>query len=67
MHERTAGNLERLPDSERANRGMTFWELLAATVSQESVRERDRLMMAMLSPPGIDKGKPSSRTPGKLS
>jgi hypothetical protein len=39
-------------------RGMAYWELLAATINQEPVRERDRLMMAMLKPLGIEKGKP---------
>jgi hypothetical protein len=39
-------------------RGMAYWELLAATINQEPVRERDRIMMAMLKPLGIEKGKP---------
>jgi len=39
-------------------RGMAYWELLAATLNQEPVRERDRLMMAMIKPLGIEKGKP---------
>jgi hypothetical protein len=36
---------------------MAYWELLAATINQEPVRERDRFMMAMLKPLGIEKGK----------
>jgi hypothetical protein len=39
-------------------RGMAYWELLAATIDQEPVRERDRFFMAMLKPLGIEKGKP---------
>lgn len=39
-------------------RGMAYWELLAATINQEPVRERDRIMMAMLKPLGLEKGKP---------
>ena len=39
-------------------RGMAYWQLLAATINQESVRERDRFFMAMLKPLGIEKGKP---------
>jgi hypothetical protein len=39
-------------------RGIAYWELLAATIDQEPVREKDRVMMAMLKPLGIEKGKP---------
>lgn len=39
-------------------RGMAYWQLLAATINQEPVRERDRFFMAMLKPLGIEKGKP---------
>jgi hypothetical protein len=38
-------------------RGMAYWHLLAATINQEPVRERDRFFMAMLKPLGIEKGK----------
>jgi hypothetical protein len=39
-------------------RGMAYWQLLAATINQEHVRERDRFFMAMLKPLGLEKGKP---------
>lgn len=39
-------------------RGMDYWQLLAKTIDGEPVQERDRLMMAMLVPLGIEKGKP---------
>ena len=39
-------------------RGMAYWQLLAAIINQEPVRERDRFFMAMLKPLGIEKGKP---------
>ena len=39
-------------------RGMAYWQLLAATINQEPVRESDRFFMAMLKPLGIEKGKP---------
>ena len=39
-------------------RGMTYWERLANIVNQEPVIERDRVMMGMLKPLGIEKGKP---------
>jgi hypothetical protein len=51
-------------------RGMAYWELLAATIDQEPVRERDRIMMAMLKPLGIEKGipfKPDARQAGILT
>ncbi len=51
-------------------RGMAYWELLAATIDQEPVRERDRFMMAMLKPLGIEKGKafkPDARQTGLLT
>jgi len=41
-----------------APRGLTYWEKLARWVSEEPVQERDRVMMAMLRPLGIEKGKP---------
>lgn len=39
-------------------RGMAYWSLLAETLDREPVREQDRVMMAMLKPLGIEKGKP---------
>ena len=39
-------------------RGMAYWQLLAQTLEREPVREQDRIMMAMLKPLGIEKGKP---------
>jgi hypothetical protein len=41
-----------------APRGMEHWERLADILNHEPVFERDRLMMAMLKPLGIEKGKP---------
>ena len=38
--------------------GMKYWELLADTINREPVQERDRFIMAMLKPLGIEKGKP---------
>jgi len=45
-------------------RGMDYWNRLAAFINREPVQERDRLIMAMLKPLGIEKGnafKPTSR------
>jgi hypothetical protein len=39
-------------------RGMAYWERLADIISNEVVQEHDRVMMAMLKPLGIEKGKP---------
>jgi len=39
-------------------RGMAYWEVLADILNREPVQERDRIMMAMLRPLGIEKGKP---------
>ena len=39
-------------------RGMAYWEGLARTIGQEPVIERDRMMLAMIRPLGIEKGKP---------
>lgn len=39
-------------------RGMAFWERLAEFIDREPVAERDRLIVAMLKPLGIEKGKP---------
>jgi len=41
-----------------APRGMEHWERLADMINREPVFERDRLIMAMLKPLGIEKGKP---------
>jgi hypothetical protein len=38
--------------------GFEYWEQLSAIVNREPVRTEDRLMMAMLAPLGIEKGKP---------
>jgi hypothetical protein len=37
-------------------RGFAYWQLLSDIVNQEPVQERDREMMAMLKPLGIEKG-----------
>ena len=37
--------------------GMAYWARLAAAVNAEPVQDRDRIMMAMLRPLGIEKGK----------
>lgn len=39
-------------------RGMAYWERLADIINNEVVQEHDRVMMAMLKPLGIEKGKP---------
>lgn len=39
-------------------RGMAYWERLADIINKEVVQEHDRVMMAMLKPLGIEKGKP---------
>jgi hypothetical protein len=39
-------------------RAMEYWERLAAAIQREPVEDRDRFMMAMLRPLGIEKGKP---------
>jgi hypothetical protein len=44
--------------------GMGYWERLDAAIQSEPVQERDRIMMAMLKPLGIEKGrafKPDAR------
>jgi hypothetical protein len=40
-----------------APRGMAYWEKLSRWINEEPVEERDRVMMAMLRPLGIEKGK----------
>ncbi|MBX3417232.1 MAG: DUF1254 domain-containing protein [Pirellulaceae bacterium] len=37
--------------------GMEYWSLLAKMLNEEPVHERDRMMVAMLKPLGIEKGK----------
>jgi hypothetical protein len=39
-------------------RGIAYWERLADIISKDTVQEHDRVMMAMLKPLGIEKGKP---------
>jgi hypothetical protein len=39
-------------------RGIAYWERLAEILNREPVAERDRFIMAMLKPLGIEKGKP---------
>ena len=45
------------PWSQVQPRGMRFWESLDEMVQQEPVEERDRMIMAMLQPLGLEKGK----------
>jgi hypothetical protein len=39
-------------------RGLAYWQGLAKTIDAEPAHERDRIMLAMLVPLGIEKGKP---------
>ena len=39
-------------------RGLAYWETLSEILSQEPVRAVDKIMMAMIAPLGIEKGKP---------
>ena len=39
-------------------RGMAYWKRLSDTINKEVVQEHDRVIMAMLKPLGIEKGKP---------
>lgn len=39
-------------------RGIAYWERFDEYMQQEPVQERDRMIMAMLAPLGIEKGKP---------
>lgn len=41
-------------------RGLAYWEGLAKVINEEPVHERDRLMLGMLQPLGIEKGRPFS-------
>lgn len=43
-------------------RGLAFWEGLAKIINEEPVHERDRMIMGMLQPLGIEKGKPFAPT-----
>ena len=43
-------------------RGLAYWEGLSKIINQEPVIERDRMMMGMLQPLGIEKGKPFNPT-----
>ena len=38
--------------------GLEYWERLSAVINNNPVEERDRFIMAMLKPLGIEKGKP---------
>jgi hypothetical protein len=44
-------------------RGIAFWEELARVINEEPVHERDRIMMGMLQPLGVEKGKPFAPRP----
>ena len=46
------------PWSGEQPRGLDYWKLVAKMVNEEPVHERDRIMVAMLRPLGIEKGKP---------
>ena len=39
-------------------RGLDYWRLVAKMLNEEPVHERDRMIVAMLKPLGIEKGKP---------
>lgn len=39
-------------------RGLAYWEELARVINEEPVHERDRMILGMLQPLGIEKGKP---------
>ena len=43
--------------SQAQPRGMAYWETLAEILDREVIEDRDRFMMAMLKPLGIEKGK----------
>ena len=43
-------------------RGLTYWEELARVIGEEPVHERDRMILGMLQPLGIEKGKPFNPT-----
>lgn len=43
-------------------RGLAYWEGLSKIIDEEPVHERDRMIMGMLQPLGIEKGKPFNPT-----
>jgi hypothetical protein len=43
-------------------RGLAYWEGLCKIIEEEPVHERDRMIMGMLQPLGIEKGKPFNPT-----
>ena len=45
------------PWSGEQPRGLAYWEGLAKIIEEEPIHERDRMMMGMLQPLGIEKGK----------
>ena len=45
------------PWSGEQPRGLAYWEGLATIIQEEPVHERDRMMMGMLQPLGIEKGR----------
>jgi hypothetical protein len=45
------------PWSQMPPHGMGYWARLSAAINAEPVQERDRMMMAMLRPLGIEKGR----------
>jgi hypothetical protein len=50
------------PWSGEQPRGLAYWEGLSKIIQEEPVHERDRMMMGMLQPLGIEKGKPFTPT-----
>lgn len=50
------------PWSGEQPRGLAYWEGLSKIIQEEPVHERDRMMMGMLQPLGIEKGRPFSPT-----
>jgi hypothetical protein len=48
-------------------RGMGYWKVLNQAIQAEPVHERDRMMMDMLAPLGIEKGKEFKPTPNQKS
>jgi hypothetical protein len=46
------------PWSQVQPRGLAYWQRLAQTIQREPVEDRDRIIMAMLKPLGIEKGRP---------
>jgi hypothetical protein len=50
------------PWSGEQPRGLAYWQGLSEIIQEEPVHERDRIMMGMLQPLGIEKGKPFTPT-----